>query len=253
MLIGERQEEILQIVKEKKFVSVEELCKLVYASSATVRRDLVLLSDAGLIQRIRGGASIVPDKTSETGILVRSQINLSEKKKIASKAREFLVDGESYFFDGSTTLLQLVPYLAKLKGVTVITNGCQTGVALSELDGVASYMVGGRILSRAGANVGSSTLEEVGQYNADATFFSCHGFSLSAGPTESSISQQRAKAAMLEHSSKHYLLLDHSKWNQVFLASICPIEDIDAVITDAEPSEEYKNYFSLNGIELIVA
>ena len=76
MLIDERQNQILDIIKEKTFVRVDELAALVYASPATIRRDLALLDEAGLIQRLHGGASLIGATTGETSSIVRKQSNV---------------------------------------------------------------------------------------------------------------------------------------------------------------------------------
>ncbi len=133
MLIDERKNQILMLVKEKTYVSVNDLCELVYASSATIRRDLAFLSKAGLIQRVRGGASVLGNSTGETAAIVRAQANIFEKKRIANAAFRFLHNGQSYFFDGSTTVGELVPLLSKLQDTTVITNGCENAVRLADI------------------------------------------------------------------------------------------------------------------------
>ena len=145
MLIDERKNQILMLVKEKRYVSVNDLCKLVYASSATIRRDLAFLSNAGLIQRVRGGASVLGNSTGETAAIVRAQANIFEKKRIANAAFRFLHNGQSYFFDGSTTVGELVPLLSKLQDITVITNGCENAVRLADIATCQSYIAGGKI------------------------------------------------------------------------------------------------------------
>lgn len=253
MLIDERKNQILMLVKEKRYVSVNDLCKLVYASSATIRRDLAFLSNAGLIQRVRGGASVLGNSTGETAAIVRAQANIFEKKRIANAAFRFLHNGQSYFFDGSTTVGELVPLLSKLQNITVITNGCENAVRLADIATCQSYIAGGKISLKSASSTGSDTLSSLENFSCDATFFSCRGFSLTAGPSEGTIEQQRAKAAMLRHSTKHVLLVDHTKFDQTYVGSVCSLAAINILITDEKPREEYTKFFERNGIQLIVA
>ena len=84
MLIDERKQEILSITSERTYISVEELAKLVYASPATIRRDLADLANAGLIKRVRGGASVLAPNTGEVSTLIRRKTNVLEKKKAST-------------------------------------------------------------------------------------------------------------------------------------------------------------------------
>ena len=118
MLIDERKKEILDITKEKTYISVEELAKMVFASEATIRRDLADLASAGLIKRVRGGASALAPSTGEVSTLIRQQTNIVEKKRIAQAALSFLREGESYFIDSSTTVGQMIPLLKNFTDIT---------------------------------------------------------------------------------------------------------------------------------------
>lgn len=253
MLIDERHSEILTLIKEKTYISVDELAKRVYASPATIRRDLADLENAGLIQRVRGGASIIGTSTGEVSSLVRRQTNVQEKRRMADEAFQFIQDGHSYFFDSSTSVGQLIPLLSKTNDITVITNGLENGYFLCTIPSCRSYIVGGQIQSKAASSIGADALSFVSSFHCDAFLFSCHGFSLQAGASEGTIEQQRIKEAMIKNSTTHILVADHSKFGTTFVASVCPLSQIDIVITDQDPSEEFKKAFEENNIRLIVA
>ena len=54
-LPAERQDMILSLLTRQSVATVPELAKLLNTTEITVRRDLTVLSDAGLLKRIRGG------------------------------------------------------------------------------------------------------------------------------------------------------------------------------------------------------
>ena len=253
MLIDERQNQILEIIKEKTFVRVDELASQVYASPATIRRDLALLDQAGLIQRLHGGASLIGASAGETSSLVRKQTNVIEKRHIALKALDFIENGGCYFFDSSTTSAKIVPFLAKKNDVTIITNGLEAGVQLASISTCKGYIAGGEIQHKSASSVSGDVLTFVSSFTCGALFFSCKGASLQNGPTEGTLEQQRCKVAMLKRSTKHLLLVDHTKFGRTHLVSDCPWKDVDVVITDEQPPKEFIKMFEENGVKLVIA
>lgn len=253
MLIDERHSEILSLIKEKTFVKIEDLSEQVYASPATIRRDLIDLEKAGLIQRVRGGATIIGNSTGETSSLVRSQTNIMEKRRMAEEAIKFIKTGESYFFDSSTSVGQIIQFLGKVNDVTIITNGLENGMLLSSFPNCSSYIAGGSIQPKVASSTGADSQSFIGGFFCDAFFFSCHGFSVKTGPTEGTIEQQRCKGEMIKKSAKHILLVDHGKFERTYVASVCPLSEINVIITDKTPSDADKKAILEAGVELIVA
>lgn len=253
MLIDERQNEILEIIKEKVFVRVDELAERVYASPATIRRDLALLDQAGLIQRLHGGASLVGASAGETSSLVRKQSNVAEKRRMANKALSYIDNGGCYFLDSSTTTEKIIPLLAKKNDITIITNGLEAGVQLASVPSVRAYIAGGEIQKKSASSISGDVLSFISAFTCDAFFFSCKGVSLENGPTEGTLEQQRCKMGMLKKATKHILLADHTKFGKTYLVSDCSWEGIDVLITDEEPSPEFKKKIEDCHIELVIA
>ncbi|MGI6714528.1 MAG: DeoR/GlpR family DNA-binding transcription regulator [Bacilli bacterium] len=192
MLIAERQNQILKIVNEKKYMSVDELVKFIYASPATIRRDLQALEDMGLIKRVRGGASAIEDISGEISSFIRRQTNPQEKRKIAQEASKFFKDHQSYFFDSSTTVSSLVPFLKKINDVAVVTNGIDTALLLNTSDNIRTFVAPGEVQFLTNTTVGCDAVEYINKIYCDICFFSCHGLSLH-GPNEATIEQKNAR------------------------------------------------------------
>ena len=115
MSISKRQEEILELLNEHSFITVERLSEVTYTSPSSIRRDLAKLENLSLIKRTHGGASIFNAANQAVPLNSRMTKNITEKRKIAKKAATLLNDGQAVMLDGSSTAGHLVPYIAKRK------------------------------------------------------------------------------------------------------------------------------------------
>ena len=253
MLLDERQNQILSIIKGKVYASVDDLAKTVFASPATIRRDLVELEKKGIIKRVRGGASVIDASTGELAIVVRKQTMVAEKKRMALSALPFIKDGASCFLDSSTTAAQLIPLLAKFDDLVVITNGIENAALLASCTTFSSFVTGGEISPKTSSTIGTDAIDFIKRFNCDLFVFSCHGLSIEGGVTEGTIDQQRVKEAMLKRSAFHILLADHTKFGNTLVAQTCPLADLDVVVTDEMPSQDFLTAFKQSGVRLIVA
>lgn len=252
MLIDERQNQILEIVQQKEYITVDDLRKLVFASAATIRRDLNALEAYGLIRRVRGGAATIDTTSGELSSYLRQQSNIPEKRRMAYACVEFLGNGKSYFFDSSTTVSHILPHLKKINGGLAITNGLESANILNTISGIKSFFVGGEIVMASAACLGGTTIENISKFECDVCFFSCHGFTIN-GPSESSLDQQKAKESMINHSKMKICVVDHTKFDQSYVIKTCSLTQIDVLVTDRLPDEKYLSVLKENHIRLVVA
>lgn len=253
MLINERHQRIIDIVRENGTISTLKLSERLFVSPATIRRDLTFLSERGLIKRKHGYVQSIYKSQVEFTNLLRAQVQVPEKKKIAEKCSEFLRDEFTYFLDSSTTVEYLIPYFSKLSNITVITNGLETASKLSYFTQFHLFMAGGAISFSTNSTVGSDTVDHIKRFNSNIFIFSCRALSLSGGIMEANFEQMRTKTAMLENSKKHILLVDHTKFNQFSSFKTCDFSLIDILITDQMPPREYVDFFEKNNVKLIIA
>ena len=115
MSFEDRERKIIQLVKEKNYISVKELTKLLYVSEPTIRRDLTLLEKKGLLKRNRGGASYVSRQQTQYPQAFRHDENIQEKKYIARLASQFVQNGDSVFMDASSSCFYLAQYINRDK------------------------------------------------------------------------------------------------------------------------------------------
>ncbi|HIU45174.1 MAG TPA: DeoR/GlpR transcriptional regulator [Candidatus Enteromonas pullicola] len=247
----ERQNEIYEILKQKKSISVDKLTKLLYVSQSTIRRDLTEMEKQGLVKRTYGGVVLQESPNEETSLLLRETINVREKKKIAEIASRLLKDNLSVFIDSSSTCTYLVPYMKNFKNLNIVTNGLRIGLLLSEQTSCQIFLASGYIHSRSNSILGNLTVKTLERLHCDLSIISCSGLDLGFGLSETTIDQSEVKIAMAENSNRIILLADHSKFDDAKLFKSIPLSKIDCIVTDQRPSEEYVEFCANNGIELL--
>lgn len=227
----ERQTEILNILKEKKSISVNNLSKLLYVSAPTVRRDLTELEVQGKVLRTHGGVILRKTAESEIPLMLREDQNQISKKRIAQKAAEYVKNGDVIFLDASSTAAYLVPFLENLSDIVVMTNSPKTSIKLGEKN-IKNYCTGGLLLPHSVAYVGNAVGEFAANINADVFFFSSRGYTEDGSITDSSIEEATAKRVMMKNAQRVYYLSDSTKKNKKYIYNICSVKDVDGIITE---------------------
>ncbi|MBQ9481123.1 MAG: DeoR/GlpR transcriptional regulator [Clostridia bacterium] len=246
----ERQDEIIEIIKERKSVSVNDLAKELFVSCATVRRDLSAMEKSGLIRRTHGGAIITGSSSDESSTLLREQENVLEKKEIAAVAVRFVKNNSSLYIDSSSTTGKIVPLLARFSYLSIVTNGLKNALLLSEKTNAKIYVTCGMIQSQSNSILGADTVEYCSKLHTDVAFISCNGVDL-GGMTEASLEQAKVKQTMLKNSALKILLADSSKFGKTYMAKTGDFSDVDYFITDALPSPEYVAAIESRGCKIL--
>jgi len=230
MLQNDRRRDIVRLLREKGSVTVKELSALLYASPATIRRDLSVLEESGELTRSFGGASLREEFPDETPAMLRMSERIQQKKRAAAYAATLVHAGQTVFIDASTTTYLMIPHLRRIPELTVITNSPRVCVALAESP-VHCLCTGGEMLSLAQALIGTDAVRYVSGIRAHAFFFSARGVD-STLISDSSRGERDIKQAMLENSAKAYFLYDCAKFGQSFPYVVCPLSRADALITE---------------------
>lgn len=232
-----RHEQILQVLDEQKTISVESLSQLVYASPATIRRDLAVLERQGLLKRIRGGAASVRGDHFDLPIYLRTSNNLKEKEIISQLALQFVHNSATYFFDSSSTCCFLAQKMSSYNDVTVATTGLEILSILKSYPGIQVISFGGELRKNYDEFAGPVTLSNIAKLYADTLFLSCRGLSLKIGATEPNGMNAAIKQRLRKHARMCVLLCDSTKFDQEFLYQALDFQDINYVITDKRPKD----------------
>lgn len=251
MFTVERYQEILEILKRKKTVTVSFLAKQLYSSEATIRRDLSSLEEQGYIRRIFGGAVLLEGFDVEEPLSVRESILEEDKLKLCRLAAEHLKDSENIILDSSSTILKIIRYLTGKNKLRIVTNGLKTAQLVAESSAIKLYLTGGEYRQNTMSFVGRKAEEFIAEYNADTLFFSCKGISLECGLTDTDEAEIQLRRVMLRSSKRKVLLADHSKFGNVFFCRLSDLNAVDCIVTDRKPDDRFIEYCKNNHIELI--
>ncbi len=218
-------------VKER---SVSELAEKLFISEPTVRRDILALKEKDMVRCRRGVVSLKTGFADRRiPLSVREFECIEEKRAIALKAARGIKDGDTVMLDASTTAGCLVPYIAKLKNVLVITNGARTALELNSF-GIKTLCTGGEMTPESSSYIGPDAEKMLSGYNADVAFFSCRGLSEDGTATDTSIMENAVRRIMIKNAKRSYLLCDSSKIGKRYLSTLCYKDEIDGIICDTE-------------------
>jgi DeoR family fructose operon transcriptional repressor len=202
-------------------------------TAETVRRDLTALERHGLVRRVHGGAIPVERLGFEPDVTTRSERLVAEKERIAKKALEEIPAEGAILLDAGTTTARLAELLPTDRELTVVTNSLQIGSIISTRRNITTYIVGGRVRGRTGANTGEWALQSLAGLFVDVAFLGTNGISVTRGLTTPDQAEAAVKRAFVASARRSIVLTDHSKFGQAHLAQFADLADVDMVITDS--------------------
>lgn len=237
----ERENEILAIVSETEYVTVEYLARKMSISPSSIRRDLKNLEERGLVTRSYGGVKIANASGKHIPFSLRSHENSLQKKQIAKAAVRLVNAGDVVFLDGSSSAYFVAELLPSVGSVTVITNSLDVMSLLSRYD-VKLYCPGGT-LSRENKTVlvGGYTQEFLRGIHADVAFFSVQAVNADGRFYDCYSEEVAVRNVLIQGADRRVLLCDSSKWNRTSTFLQGHVRDIDFVVSDRDLNELFKD------------
>ncbi|MBC3901161.1 DeoR/GlpR family DNA-binding transcription regulator [Acetobacterium malicum] len=241
MMIEERLAKILQMVEEKRVVTVLELSKTLEISESTIRRDLTTLDNNKKLRKVHGGAAAINGgfAAADFDVRVREDHHRNEKQTIGKFSAGLIKKNDFVYIDAGTTTEAMVDFI-KETGAVYVTNGMVIAAKLVKR-GCRTIIIGGEIKPITDAVVGSEALNCLRKYNFSKGFFGTNGIDVKAGfstpdPTEAQVKREafsRCKAA--------YVLADPSKFNLTAPVSFGHLDQAE-IITTQLGSDSYKSH-----------
>ena len=231
MLQYERQQAILNYLKQYHTASIHALAKHLYTSEASVRRDIAALEAEGLVLRVYGGVVLPEHKNEVVPVELRESANSAAKEIIAAEAAKFIHDGDTVFFDSSSTVRRICKHIKSRKHLKIITNNVRICHELKDTD-ITVYCTGGEYYKKLDCFLGSYAEKFIGSINATSVFFSCKGLSDTGTLTDVSELEISIRQAMLAHADNRYLLCDSSKVGQTYAFTLCQAEELTQILCD---------------------
>lgn len=244
-----RLEYITHQLTLKKFVSVDELSQKLKVSGETIRRDLKILEENGILKRTYGGAYLEGSTESDVNVQVRKTILLPNKEQIAILSCKFIQPDDTIFLDGSTTSLEIAKRITRLP-VTVITPSLLIVSFLSNYRNIRVISLGGTLDTVNLCFSGKTAIENMSGLYARKGFISCRSISTRYGIMDSNEQIAEVRAAAVKNCYKRYLIADHTKFGNTSLYKIADFDNFDAVITDQPLSAKWQELLTEKNIKV---
>ena len=247
MLTEERHSIIIETVNRKKNVELNELCDLLDTSESTVRRDLSILHDKGVLVKVRGGAIAVDDSFTslEQNVDEKAVLFVREKEAIARYAASIIEDGDFVFIDAGTTTEKMID-LISARQVTFVTNAFVHAKRLAQR-GFKVFLPAGEIKLSTEAIIGASCVLSLDQYNFTKCFMGVNGISVAGGFSTPDPNEASVKAAVINNSHTAYILADHSKFDKTSSVKFAYLNKC-RIITDRLEDKKYLSETSVKEV-----
>lgn len=252
MFSNERRQEILKALKQDDRVLVKDLAKKFNMSIDSIRRDLSIMEEQGLLKRTHGGAIPVFD--------VRKRAQLPFKRygegsvyqnAIAKLAVSYIKENQTVFIGGSAIHYVMLKYLPNDIPFTVLTNSLEIAYYLRDLENVQTYLIGGNVKSS--GNITDALANEFArQFTVDLCFATAGALSskgLSTATPEVSVFHK----TVYDNSRKIIALIEHVKFGIDMFSVMYPVKNLNLIITDEETTHEKMDIIKAQGVEVTVA
>ena len=255
MLAEVRQMMIVEEVRRHGSVRVSELTERLGVSEVTVRRDLDVLAQSGLIEKVHGGAMTRSRLSAdEPSFESKSHRQVAEKEAIARVASELVEPGQAVALSAGTTTWRLARHLRRTPNLTVITNSLSVADVLhAEKRPDLTVILSGGVPTPSDALVGPVAVTALRSLHVDVLFMGVHGMSEDMGFTTPNLLEAETDEALIRSAEKLVVLADHTKWGVRGLVSIAGLSDADLLITDDGVSADAYSILSDSIAEVVLA
>ncbi|ALO04844.1 DeoR/GlpR family DNA-binding transcription regulator [Lactiplantibacillus paraplantarum] len=231
--MNQRNEQLLEIVNQRKKIEVNELATLLNVSKVTIRKDLTELENRGLLQRQHGFAMI----NNPNNLNFRLAQNYDVKRRIAQLAATIVHDNDTIMIESGSTCALLAEELGKSgKHITIITISYFIANYIREYDNLTVYVLGGQYQSDAQVGVGPLTKLMLANFHTTKLFLGVDGFDENYGFYGNDIMRADTVQAMAVNADKAYVLTDASKFKTTSTVRQLAFHQVYAVITDDQLS-----------------
>jgi ribose transport system substrate-binding protein len=238
--IFERRQRLLDILRKEPGLRVPEMAVALGVSEGTIRNDLNALEADGLLERVRGGATLAGEvPVRSLSFLSRLKQNADAKQAIARQAAELVEDGDSILLDASTTVYFIARFLQNRRKLRVITNGIEIARLLAQNPTNTVILLGGVLNTDSTSITGLISERIVQELHVKTAFVSCSGITPETGLTEVHMAEAQLKEKALAAAKRVIALVDSGKFGKVDLTSFARLDQVDHLFTDDHLSQEW--------------
>ena len=259
MLIAERHSRLRELIARRGMCDLKSLSAELEVSHSTVRRDLDVLEQQGLVKQTHGGVIWVGEKAGNGGTAgaspyafdQRRSYQIDAKRQIARAARDLVQPGETVLIDGGTTTYFLAEELLG-RPLQLVTNSLPIANLFLNDENVELILTGGLMYPRYGVLLGPGAENMLAAIHTKTLFFSVAGINDGMLFNQNLLLVQ-SERRMMQQAQQVVLLADATKFGQQALAQLGKLDEVDVVVTDAALSAEHREQVRAAGCERIVA
>jgi DeoR/GlpR family transcriptional regulator of sugar metabolism len=234
----DRHRQIIDAVRQTGQLSVAELAELTSTSEMTVRRDLEILAEQGVLERYRGGARSVLLRGEEPPFALREHDGLETKRRIATAVAEMITDGEAVVIDSGTTCLEVARALTHRR-LTVMPLSLHAANALVGAPQLRLLLPGGEPRPGELALTGPLAEASLAALRFDTAIIGCCGLNASNGLTAYDLADATIKRAAIATARRVIAVAEAAKFSRTALAFVAPASALHTVVTgDDAPTNE---------------
>lgn len=250
MDINSRRDEIIKILGDREYVTVEEFSRVLGVSAVTIRTDLSALEESGLLIRTHGGA-MKSGKKGEARLISNTLVEYErEKKALAERASSLIKNGDTIIIDSGSTTIHLIDHL-KGKNVTVVTNSLLALERLKSVEDARIIVLGGVLRRESMGTVGMLANNAIKAMNVDIYFFGAAAFD-KVNISSSDMTESELKANMIASSDKVVFMADSSKFGKKAFSKICTWNKVDTFVTE-KIDPDFRRELEEMGVEVLSA
>ncbi len=228
----DRLDGIRNLLQRDSVVRVAELAETFGVSEMTIRRDLDVLEQEGVAQRVYGGAVALGARP----FAERFSQNARSKTRIAQKLVPMVGEVGLIAMDASSTVGRLAERI-QARDLTVLTNGLETFESLQPRIGVHALLTGGVRDERSGSLVGPIAERSAADVLIRRLFVSAMGIDPAVGTSEPTVAEAAVKRSMAAVSSEVVVAIDSSKLGVRSEARALDTDSIDILVTELDPDD----------------
>ena len=246
-----RQAQLVEEVQRRGTVSVEALAEQFGVTLQTVRRDVKLLTDAGLLARFHGGARVPSSTTENLAYRQRQLLNEQAKQRIARAVARAVPNDCSLIINIGTTAEAIARALLHHKGLRVITNNLNVAAVLSGNRDCEVIVAGGVVRARDRGIIGEVTIDFIQQFKVDIGLIGISAIEADGTLRDFDYREVKVARAIISQSREVWLAADHSKFNRPAMVEVGRLEQVDMLFTDAEPPAPFPALLAEAGVTCV--
>lgn len=234
--MNSRQQQILKLVQQRGYVSIDTLAQAFAVTPQTIRRDINELCDQQLLKRYHGGAGLSSSVENDE-YAARQVMHQEEKRSIARLVASKIPDRASIFINIGTTTEEVARALQGHSGLRVITNNLHVASIMSANPSFEVIIAGGVVRQRDGGITGEATIDFISQFRVDFGIVGISGIDDDGTLLDFDYHEVRVAQAIISHSRRVFLVADHSKFDRRALVRLGHLNEVDDLFTDRLPAE----------------